>query len=259
MRQTGVTRTVTALRVAPVKSLGSVQRDRVRLEMQGVPEDRRLFLLRADGSVLTLRQHPQLTRVLPELDLVAGTLSVTFPDGATAISALTPTGDQVHARLFGKDRSGRLLPGPVADALSDYVAEPLRLVLADSTGIGWDEGPVSILGGASADAVAAPAEAGVPATERFRMLVQVDGAEPYEEDSWVGNQVRLGAALVRITHRLQRCVVINHSPATGMKDWNGLKTLGGRGGRDICLGVIAEVNQPGDVLVGDPVEVLTEA
>jgi len=217
-----------------------------------------MYLLRPDNSVVTLRGHPELTRVLPDLCLAQGRLTVTFPDGATATSPLTPTGEKIHSALFGKARSARLVPGPVAEALSEYVAEPLRLVLADRTGVGWDEGPVTVLGRASADAMAAPAVGDASPSERFRMLVEVDTTEAYEEDSWVGHQVRLGAALVHVTHRLERCVVINHSPATGLKDWDGLKRLADRRGRDqITLGVIAAVDQPGEVRVGDPVEVLS--
>ena len=234
-------------------------RDRVQLETQGVAEDRRLFLLGSDGSVVTQRRHPRLAGVAPDLDLEAGTLGLTFPDGTTVRSTLSATGEPLHATLFGKDRSGRLVPGPVADALSDYVAEPLRLVLADNTGTGWDEGPVSILGRASVEAVGAPGgKPGSPDTARFRMLVEVDGVEPYEEEGWVGRPLRLGEALVRVTHSLERCVVINHSPATGETDWAGVKTLALRRGRDrVCLGVIAQVDRPGEVRVGDAVQVLS--
>ena len=37
--------------------------------------------------------------------------------------------------------------------------------------------------------------------------------------------MRLGEAVVEVTHALDRCVVVNASPATGEQDWAGLKTL----------------------------------
>lgn len=249
---------VAALRLAPVKALGSVLHESIQLERNGVAEDRRMFLLGADGSVLTQRRHPSLTAVVPALDLAAGSISVTFPDGTTVTSALPATGERLRSRLFGKDRAGRLVPGEAADALSDYVAEPVRLVLADRTGVGWDEGPVSLLGTASADAVAPPSHPGEPSTARFRMLIEVDGTTPYEEDSWVGRRLGLGGTRLRVTHPLERCVYINHSPTTGDRDWDGLKTLlGHRGPAGICLGVIADVEQPGQIRVGDAVELLS--
>lgn len=245
---------VAALRVAPVKALSAVYRASVSLEAQGVAEDRRLFLVDADGAVVTLRRHPELTRVVPDLDLAGQTLTVALPDGVGATSTLTSTGEELRSRLFGKDRSGRLVAGPVADALSDYAGEPVRLVLADRTGVGWDEGPVSLLGRASAGAVGTPADDPVPVTARFRMLVELEGSGPFEEDSWIGRHLRLGQALVRVTHPLQRCVVINHSASTGRKDWDGLRMLAASRGRDrLSLGVIAAVVEPGAVRIGDEV------
>jgi len=88
-------------------------------------------------------------------------------------------------------------------------------------------------------------------------LVEVDDVLAYEEDSWVGRDVRLGEATVRVSHRLGRCVVIDHSPVTGSKDWQGVRTIARTRGPDsVTLGVIAEVLRPGTVRVGDCLEPL---
>ncbi|HSU35709.1 MAG TPA: MOSC domain-containing protein, partial [Propionibacteriaceae bacterium] len=89
---------------------------------------------------------------------------------------------------------------------------------------------------------------------RYRMLIEVEGGAAFEEDSWVGGTVRIGEVLVRVTHALERCVVINHHPRTGAKDWPGLKTLVTRGRDQLTLGVIAQVEQTGVIRVGDLVE-----
>ena len=253
---------VVALRVAPVKALATVQPHSVLLSRQGVAEDRRLFLLEQNGAVATLRSHPSLTQVVPELDLGEGRLSVRMPNGEIATSDLDRTEERVSARLFGKERNGHVVPGPVASALSSFVAAPLRLVLADTTGVGWDEGPVSIVGQASVLATRAPAAGGTPAA-RFRMLVELDGIAPYEEDSWVGRVVRIGDAVLRVEHPLGRCLVINRSPDSGEVDWAGLKALSalrgeGRVDGTTTLGVIATVETPGEVSVGDTAVVLAD-
>lgn len=243
---------VAALRVAPVKGLATVLRDQVHLDAHGVAEDRRLFLLDRDGAVVTLRRHPQLVAAIPDLDLEAGVLRVTLPDGAVASSPLGDVTQPVAATLFGKERHGRVLPGAVADALSNVVGEPLRLVVADATGVGWDEGPVSILGQSSAQAVGGEHHD----RARYRMLVEVQDTAPYEEDTWVGHQLEMGDARVQVTHPLERCAVITKSPTTGAQDWDGLRVLAQRRGRDrLCLGVIAEVVKTGRVTVGSPVRV----
>ena len=79
--------TVSRLQVSPVKGMAVMPRQQVRLEPDGVAEDRRLFLLRANGTVATIRQIPALIRALPDLDLDAGVLRVTFPGGRTVSGA----------------------------------------------------------------------------------------------------------------------------------------------------------------------------
>jgi len=204
-----------------------------------------------------MRKFPELVRVVPDLDLASGTLTVTLPDGTSAASDLAATGEPVTSHLYGRDRPGRVVPGSVADALSDQAGEPLRLVLTERVGLGWDEGPVSILGRASAAAVSTPLDRqdhGALSTERYRMLIEVEGSAAFEEDSWVGGPIRIGQVLVSVTHELERCVVINHHPRTGANDWPGLKTLVARGRDRLTLGVIAQVDQTGVIHVGDPVE-----
>jgi len=248
--QTGPVLSVAAINVAPVKALGLSRPDRIRLERDGVPEDRRLFLLQADGSVATLRTHPRLTSVLPQLDLGAEKLSLAFPDGSVTGSVLQAD-EPVTAELFGKRRTGRVVAGGLAEALSDFAGEALRLVLADRTGVGWDEGPASLLARASAERVGTP-ETGDRSARRYRMLFELTGAEPFEEDSWIGRRLCVGEALLGVTHALGRCLVINNDPDDGAKNWPGLRTLVEHR-PDVTLGVIADVLAPGDVRVGDAV------
>lgn len=243
---------VERLQIAPVKGLAAVPRRELVLEPDGVAEDRRVLLLHADGSVVTMRRLPSLVQVVPDLDLEAGTLSVTLPDGSTASSRLSGTTDRAESLLYRKLRTGRLLPGAVADALSALAGEPLRVLVGDRTGVGWDEGPVSLVSAASAAAVASPDGGG--GLGRYRMLIEIDGAEPFAEDSWSGRSVAIGGTVLAVSHPLGRCLVINHSPHTGERDWGGLKTLAAvRGADRVTLGVIATVEQPGRIQVGDEV------
>src|SRR3954471_11926270 len=178
MRHTVVMPSVAALTIAPVKSLASVRRHEVMLERDGVAEDRRMLLLGPDDSVVTQRRHPSLTAVVPDLDLARRALRVTFPDGTVASSELRPNGEPLHATLFGKARRGRLVAATVSQALSEYVGEHVRLMLADTVGVGWDEGPVSLVSTSSIMAVGAPTGDACSAADRFRMLVEVTDALP---------------------------------------------------------------------------------
>ncbi|MFP5282159.1 MAG: MOSC domain-containing protein, partial [Actinomycetes bacterium] len=189
--------------------------------------------------------------------LAAGTLRLTFPDGLTAAADLGTAQEAVEARLFGKPRPGRVLRGPAVQALSSWLEEPVRLVLADRTGVGWDEGPVSLVGRASADAVGTPRRGEEPDTARYRMTIEIEGSAAYAEDGWVGRPVQVGGARLRVSHPLERCRVIDGDPRTGTEDWDGLKTLVRVRGRDrLTLGVITHVLAPGRVAVGDQVDPL---
>jgi uncharacterized protein YcbX len=247
--------TVSRLQIAPVKGLSVVECDRLHLDSTGVAEDRRLYLLAADGSVATLRQHPTLAAVRPSLDLATSSLRLDFPDGSSLSTGLDAVGEAVTATLYGRTRPGRVLGGELAEALSAYAGAPLRLVLHDGPGLGWDEGPATLVSRASMAALA-PGDDHQRA-RRFRMLVEVDGPAAYAEDAWVGRQVRVGSAVLAVAAPLGRCVVVTRSPDHGRPDWSGLKDLVRIRG-DVGLGVIADVLTPGTVRVGDPVEVLAE-
>ncbi len=241
---------VAQLRIAPVKGLATVSVDELSLCPDGVAEDRRVLLLDQGGSVITVRQRPDFVRLTPDLDLSAGQLTVTFPDGSTATSVLDDVAEPKSTTLFRRERNGRLLPGDVADALSGWSGQPVRVLVTDGPGIGPDEGPVSVVSRASIREVETPNDD----ANRYRMLLTVDGCDAYTEDAWAGRQVRIGEALLDVSHALVRCLVIEHDPQTGERDWRGLKTLAVRRGRDqLTLGVIAFVAEPGRIRVGDEV------
>lgn len=246
--QDGSVARVSALNVAPVKGLGLTPREWIRIDRDGVPEDRRVLLLHGDGSVVTLRRSPALGSVVPDLDLEAGRIAVHLPDGTVAGSSLSDVTEPVESVLFGKRRAGRLLPGDVADALSHVAGEPLRVVLADDVGFGWDEGPVSLISRASAEAVGTPDGD----LRRYRMLIGLDDCAAFDEDGWAGSLIEVGDAVLRVSHPMRRCLVIEQHPGTGERDWRGLRELAVRRGRDrVTLGMIAHVEQAGVVRLGD--------
>ena len=238
---------VAALHIAPVKGLGVVRRDSVDIGADGVAGDRRFFLLDADGEVATLRRHPRLAAVLPAWD-GASELTLALPDGGGEVRGEIALGADVEARLFGKQRAGRLVDGPFAEALSELAGAPLRLALGPP-GVGWDEGPVTVVSAASLDSMDEPDR------RRFRMTIEVEGvAEPFGEDAWVGGAIDVGEARLDVLSPLERCVVITRSPDSGVTDWEGLRDLARRRGKElVCLGLICGVARPGRVAVGDPV------
>ena len=90
------------------------------------------------------------------------------------------------------------------------------------------------------------------------MLVHVGGVAPHEEDTWIGRELRLGAAVVRPLEQVARCAITTAGPETGRRDFDTLHAIKAyRGVRDadaIDFGIYGEVVEPGPVRVGDPVE-----
>jgi uncharacterized protein len=93
---------------------------------------------------------------------------------------------------------------------------------------------------------------------RFRMLLEIDGCGPHEEDEWIGRAVRIGDAVVAIGGQVDRCAATTRNPDTGTADLDTLRAIKGyRGRRDgkyLDFGVYGRVLEPGEVRVGDQVE-----
>jgi len=87
---------------------------------------------------------------------------------------------------------------------------------------------------------------------RFRANLYVDGAPPWAEFDWVGCELQIGDAPVRVPARIPRCAATSVDPATGTRDVNVVKALRAAYGH-YDMGVYAEVLAPGRVQRGDVV------
>jgi MOSC domain-containing protein len=195
-------------------------------------------------------------RIVPKWD--GRHLALSFPDG-TRVAGEVELGEELVTDFYGEDRNGHVVVGPWAAAISEFVGREVRLVRADEPGGGVDRGPgpVTMLSDASLDALAPGLDG-----RRFRMLVGVAGCAPYEEDSWLGGLVRVGDAVVRLHEQVARCAITTQNPETGIVDFDTLRAIKERRGlrtgstKHLDLGVFGEVETPGRVRVGDPVEPL---
>jgi uncharacterized protein YcbX len=150
----------------------------------------------------------------------------------------------------------------LGDALSEYVGQPLRLVMAERPGNAVDRGRgrVTMVSEASLAELARHAGRDAVDARRFRMLIGVDGCGPHEEDEWLGGRVRLGEAVVELYEQVARCAITTQNPDTGARDLDTLRTIrdyrGLRDGEALDFGVFGDVVEPGRVSVGDAVEPL---
>ena len=251
--------TVVRISIAPVKALGLVHPDEVRLEPAGVAGDRRFWLVDGSGRLFNNRRCGPLMTVRPSWDEQARTLQLTFPDG-TVVGGVVELGPPVDVQLHHADHPSRLVIGPWQKALSTFVGEPLRMLWSESGAADRcaGGGTVSLVSRGSLERLREKAGASAPIDgRRFRMLFEIDGVDAHAEDGWIGGRVTLGDAEVDVAGDVGRCVITTMDPDQGVRD---LDTLGAlseyrRQGRSepLPFGVYANVRSPGVVRLGDQV------
>ena len=234
--------------VAPVKGLALVSREAVELTQAGVPEDRRFYVVDARSRMVNGKRLGRLAQVRP--DVRGDTLTLTFPDGP--LTGPIELDEPVFTQFFGRPREARPLRGPFAQALSEHVGEPVRLVQPTS--------PAVDRGRAGAFSLLSAAACGAHDPRRFRMLFGVAGVPAHAEDEWLGRRVRIGDAVVEPRSHTGRCLVTSQNPDTGIADMDMLdlirRTRPDLGTEPLPFGVHGVVREAGLVRVGDVVAVL---
>jgi uncharacterized protein YcbX len=222
--------------------------------------DRRFWLVDGNGWLVNGKGHPELMRVQPQWDEESRRLALSFPDGSVVEGEVEP-GELFEAELYRTPHLSRTVPGPWQEALSEFVGEPLTLLWSEggAQDRGNDRGGwATLISRGSLDRLRTEAGAQDEVDgRRFRMLFEIDGVEPHEEDTWLGSRVAIGDAVIVPLGDVGRCVVTTCDPETGVSDFDTLKLLAGyrREGvlEPLPLGVYCDVAVPGRVRVGDAV------
>ena len=253
--------TVAEINIAPVKSMALVARDEAMLELGGIRDDRRFYLVNGQGRLLSRRQVGRLAQLTAAWDEDAGRLSIAFPDGTILAGAPEP-GRPVWSVIWGRRVRGRPLPGEWTAALSEFCGQPATLMMSDLPGQAYDEFPVSLLSQASVARLSAEmgrSDDECLASGRFRPTLLLAGAAAHEEDGWVTRPVAIGdEAVVRILAPDPRCVIINQHPDTGETDADAVRGILGYRPNPLAayFGVYGIVEKAGVVRVGDAVEMV---
>jgi len=238
--------------VTPVKGTALHHPSDVVLGSNGFEHNRRFHLIDDRGLLINGKQCGGLVALRCSYD--GETLAIEFPDRAAVSERVVLTSERVETNFYSR----RLVPGTVvggrfAEAVSEYAGRPLRLVEVGETGLGVDVHPVTLISTATLNHLQSTVDA--PATywaDRFRMLLELDGLEPYEEESWAGLDITVGDAVLTVDSRVPRCVVTKQNPRSGARDFNTLDALQQyRNG--LLLGMYATVLHPGVVRRGDAI------
>jgi len=224
---------VAALWRYPVKSMAAEVLDGAEVSWHGLAGDRRWAFIR-DGQVrsgfpwLTIRERPELAHYRPFFTERAR-------PNASPTLVRTPSGAELD----------------VADPALAAELGPGVHVIKQDRGV-FDTMPLSLLTTQTLAALGRLVGVGL-AAERFRPNLLVDaGGRDFPEDAWVGRVLHIGGLRMRVDQRDKRCVMVTIDPVTLRRDPAILRAIARE--RDARLGVYGSTVEPGQVAVGDPVE-----
>ncbi len=258
----------------PVKSLRGHPLDRAPVEPRGIAGDRRWMVIDHIGRFQTRREAPHMARFDVALD--GDALILTHPDlGTHRVERPGDDAATIETKVWRDTISARLTPPDTAAFLSEAFGKPVRLVHqpdmslrpadpryahADDHVSLADGFPFLVTTHASLEAL--NAQLAVPVgMDRFRPNIVIAGTQAWAEDRW--RRIRIGAVTLRIAKPCTRCVITTQHPLTGEQEQGNdplstLRAMGRMAKGGIVFGQNAIADAPGEIAVGDAVEVLEE-
>jgi uncharacterized protein YcbX len=241
----------------PVKGLTAEAIEEATVEAgEAIPWDRAFALAQGDAgfdparpewrhksSFLCLMKNARAARLFSLFDPKTGVLMIRAPDGSmVSENALT--------------ESGR---GIIGAFLAAYLAEEARgtprFVHAPGHVFGDQRGKVISLINLASHRDYEVRLGARRHRRRFRANVWFSGAPAWQERSWIGQQIQMGGAVLRIVKPTTRCAATEVNPETAERDATPITELRQLYGHTE-LGVHAEVVEAGRFAVGDGIQVL---
>ena len=220
----------------PVKSIGGERIESARAGGDGVEGDRVWAVQDAAGKLGSGKNSRRFTRVLGLLGLTARYEDLAEPPIVTG-------GD-------GTDY-------PVATGAADEFLRTLagkRVWVRRDTGIMHFDGvPLTLVGTATLDWLAAQVPDVQVEARRLRPNLVVRTSEPFEEEVWLGQPLQVGTAEAVFEVILPRCVMVGMAQP-GLAGSNAvLKRIAARTDNPLGMAIGGQVTKAGAISVGDPV------
>lgn len=250
--------TVGAIHIAPLKSAALVSPERVNVGITGILEDRRFYIVDSVGRLVTQRELGWLVSLKASCSIEPERLRIVLPDGQV-VESEPILGEQVSTRMWGRSVQGHILTGEWNEVLSRASGSSLALVRADQPGRCYDEFPISLLSTGSLLQLGTVAGSPEIDVRRFRPNFLLNGCQPHEEDGWLGHGIQIGERLrLRLISLDPRCAITTHDPDTGQRDLDTLRHIMSYRPNPMAayFGVYAIVERPGEVALGDRVELV---
>jgi uncharacterized protein YcbX len=259
--------TIAAIYRYPVKGLSAEPLARVTLAPgECLPQDRRFAIALPTTSFdperpewlskthfVMLMRDEKLAQLHTAFDAQSGELTIECA-GAIAVRA-----------CITEPRGCREVGEFLAWFLGPAVAGPLRVVEASGHAFAdarrkpdaTTDQYVSLINLASVAALEETIGAPVDPI-RFRANVYVDGTPAWSELGWIGSEIALGNARLRVIAPITRCAATEVNPATAERDLDIVGALQ-RGFGNNLMGIYAEVVTGADIALGDELVVKMNA
>lgn len=239
----------------PVKGLSAEAMEEVTLEPgQGVPDDRRFALAQGDSPFdpaapvwlqkrhfACLMANARIARIHAAYDPRSGVLALRGPEMAP-LDADT------------RSAEGRTA---VEEWMTAFMAEEVRgrLRFAEAPGHAFTDIAAKAISIISLASVAALSDRMGQYLDplRFRANIYFSGGRPFQEFDWVGQEMLVGGARLKVFKRIVRCPATEVNPETAERDAKPPKALREHFGH-MDMGVYAEVVEGGRIALGDSLE-----
>ena len=254
-----MTGTIAAIYRYPVKGLSAEALDRTTLAPgECLPHDRRFAIALpstrfdparpewlAKTHFVMLMRDAALAHLRTRFDPDSGELTIAGADGPALRARITDPHGAKQAADF------------IAGFLGERVAHPLRVVEAPGHAFAdarkkpnaTADKYVSLINRASLAALERAVERPVDRL-RFRANVYFDGPPAWRELEWLGSEIGLGGARLRVVSAITRCAATEVNPDTAERDLDTLGALRRHFGHNL-MGIYAEVTEGGEIAVGD--------
>jgi uncharacterized protein YcbX len=204
----------------PVKSMAGERLERTRLGIDGIPGDRRLYVIDGEGEIVSARTRPRLL----------GHRATLGPGGEVFVDGLPWRDPRVAAKVRAAAGPGARLVEASGPERFDIL--PL-LVATDGALAAFGRDP-----------------------RRLRPNLVITGVAGLAERGWEWTLLAAGEAVIALAGLRGRCIVTTWDPDRIEQDIGVLRDIRARFGGSLALNAWA--GRPGEVAVGDAVSRLDQ-
>jgi uncharacterized protein YcbX len=262
---------ISQLYIYPIKSLGGIALNSVRLTDRGLEHDRRWMLIDENNRFLSQRENAQMALFKPSLE--SDSFKVTYPiDNSFIHIPLMPLKqDTIQVTIWDDTCTAQYVSDEADTWFTKKLGINCRLVyMADDSHRPTDprytmEGtitsfadayPLLLIGQASLNDLNSRLTEALP-MDRFRPNIVFTGGEPYSEDTM--QHIIINGINIYGVKLCARCIMTTIDQATTHKSKEPLKTLAGyrRKGNKILFGQnLANIGE-GILNIGDELQVIS--